>query len=187
MEIAMIETPLSSNVIRFPVERVRMDTCVLNDIAPDCYDYERMTIRRDGDGGCIIDTTSQDAEFEILPVIEALDRSDPAAYRAAIEAILDDAVKEAIPLCLAFRAVEQEYFVRMQRYEKNPDRGFFERMFEAYIPVYEDHLEAAHRAYQRALGISRVVSFAREGQPWQPRGKADSEWLIAAEIASKRA
>jgi hypothetical protein len=187
MEIAMTETPLPSNVIRFPVERVRMDRDVLNEIAPDFYEHETMAIRRDGGECCTLDTTSEDAELETLPMIEALDRSDPVAYRTALKAIVDDAVKEAIPLCRAFRMVEQEYFVRMQRHEKNPDSGFFERMFEDYIPTYEGHLEAAYQANKRVLGISRAVCFARDGQPWQPRGKADSEWLIAAETAAQQA
>lgn len=180
----MTDASLPSNVIRFPVEMVRLDTDTLFGIAPVFYAFETMRLQRDGDETCTVDDIFQNAEREILPVVEALDRSDPEVYRDALKKIIADAVAEAMPSCRAFKPVEMEYLVRMQRHEKDPDNGFFGRMVDDYQPTYEAHLEAAYHAYQRVLGITRVLSFAREGQPWEPSGQCDSEWLVATHLVA---
>ncbi|MDD2878364.1 MAG: hypothetical protein PHT60_13875 [Acidiphilium sp.] len=169
----------SCKIIRFPIELVRSEPVVLWDIDPDYHEIDRvMSHRCDEDGeGQVVPDYFGEAEAETLEVIAALDRTDPAVYRAALRKLVGDAVAVAVPACREWQKVKQEYFDRLRLFEANKDRGFFERRLKDYIPAYEYHVEAAYEAAQRAHGIARVVGFALEDKLWQPRDPHDLSWM----------
>jgi hypothetical protein len=177
-DFAMNSELASCKIIRFPVELVRSEPTVLLDIAPDFYEIDWVMSHRcneDGEGQVVPDYFAE-AEAETLDVIAALDPADPA-YRAALGKLLDDAVGVAIPACREWQTVKREYLDRVRLVEANKDSGFFERRLEDYMPTYEYHVEAAYEVAQRAQGIARVVGFALDDKPWEPRDPHDLSWM----------
>jgi hypothetical protein len=177
-DFAMNSELASCKSIRFPVELVRSEPTVLLAIAPDFYEIDWVMSHRcneDGEGQVVPDYFAE-AEAETLDVIAALDPADPA-YRAALGKLLDDAVGAAIPACREWQKVKREYLDRVRHVETNKDSGFFERRLEDYMPTYEHQVEAAYEVAQRAQGVARVVDFALDDKPWQPRDPHDLSWM----------
>ncbi len=177
----------SCKIIRFPIELVRPDPLVLSDIAPDYHEIDWiMSHRFDEDGeDQVVPDYFAEAEMETLEEITTFDRADPAVYRAALGKLVNDSVAIAVTACREWQKVKREYLDRVRLVEANKDSGFFERRLEDYMPTYEHHLEAAYEAAQRAHGIARVVDFALEGKPWQPRDPQDLSWMDPAPPRAK--
>lgn len=177
----------SCKIIRFPIELVRHEPLVLNDIAPDYYEIDWVMSRRcDEDGvGQLVPDYFAEAEAETLEAIATFDRADPVVYRTALRKMVDDAVAASIPACREWQRVKQEYFDRVRQFEANKGSGFFERRLEDYLPTYEHHTEAAYEAAQHAYGIARVIGFALEDKPWQPRNTHDLSWMDPAPPRAK--
>jgi hypothetical protein len=181
----MVFEPIAYNVIRFPLELVRPDTRALRQIEPDYFEMEEVVIARNQGGNepNWVPDFAGEAEAETLPLIEAIDRTDPATYRAALKKLVADAVAAAVPVCRAWQPIRHEYQARRQRADANPDSGFFSRMLGDYISCYHHHLEAAYKAAQRAHGIERAATFAMDGKQWQPFDPNDVSWMDLGRVS----
>ncbi|WP_029313672.1 MULTISPECIES: hypothetical protein [Acidiphilium] len=181
----MAVEPIAYNVIRFPLELVRPDTRALRQIEPDYFEMDEVVIARNQDGNepNWVPDYAGEAEAETLPMIEAIDRTDPAAYVAALKKLVADAVAAAVPVCRAWLLIRHEYLARRQRAHANPDSGFFSRMLGDYISRYHHNLEAAYKAAQRAHGIERAATFAIDGKQWQPFDPNDVSWMDLGRVS----
>ncbi|MBB4200881.1 hypothetical protein CCR94_00940 [Rhodoblastus sphagnicola] len=165
---------MNSNVIRFPVELVATPTMeVLRALAPDAREVSLIAeaFALDEPDWNIRDRA--DAEMAANVATRREWPTDAAEKRAALEAMLEPFVKEAVRLCRKSREDGRRSDEAAGKLVAAQTEGGYwldalENVSEARSFAWANGMIEAYEAAQEALGADRAIGMAMRGERWMP-------------------
>ena len=179
-----------SNVIRFPLERIRgLSIDLLREIAPD---VREVLLAADSYGldnprhdlSDIVDART--AEY----ILNEASRQPGAARTRMLDAMASQVIEAAATACRAAQAAHRAASVMRQSLEaaRRADQGWEEELEQRSSELTLAWAASLVEAYERceeAEGVVRATGLARRGEPWVPVDRAGlGDWL--AEAGSRR-